>query len=639
MKVLIVDTYYPQFLEEAVAAHPELAQGSYRDRHSALMACHFAEADSYSHYLGELGHEAEEIIANAGFLQRQWAREHGLRVSSTYSILYEQIKLAQPDVLYVQNIGWLDDTFLHSVREHVRLIVGQIASPLPPNRDFSEFDLILSSFPHFVRFFRNTGLPSEYFRLGFDPRVLAAIAEPKPSTGVPIVFVGGLSQAHAEGTLLLETVAQHLPLAVWGYGVEALPPRSPLRRLHKGYAWALDMYRVLSSAHVALNRHIDVAGRVANNLRLYEATGVGTCLVTDMRDNLGELFDPDREVVTYSSPEECVEKCRYLLEHEAERAAIALAGQNRTLSEHTWAHRMRELEQILQRYLKQPRQVNRSVFTLPTSPSIKAQVLTKLRRIAKNMPGKSCLRAVYQRLPKQPGLNTGVSYGHSIIARSAITESLVKGWQDPQIAPKQRQLVNAQLGRMYQGDVPLIFRVAAEAVRATTLTDGRLVEVGCSSGYYGEVLEHLLRHRVNYIGVDYSEALITLARRCYAKVPFIVGDATRLPLAAESCEVLFSGSVLLHVPDYAAVIRESARVSNQWCIFHRTPVFLQGDTICLSKFAYGVKVVELIFGEHELYQIFSQYGLRVERKFVIDTYSMKGLSNDVAMITYVCRKS
>jgi spore maturation protein CgeB len=106
---------------------------------------------------------------------------------------------------------------------------------------------------------------------------------------------------------------------------------------------------------VTLNCHgaIDVCGHastsIANNLRLYEATGVGTCLVTDWKENLPELFEPGQEVVAYRSIEECIEKVRHLLSHESERARIAAAGQARTLREHTYQRRMEELLTILER--------------------------------------------------------------------------------------------------------------------------------------------------------------------------------------------------------------------------------------------------------------------------------------------------
>ena len=66
----------------------------------------------------------------------------------------------------------------------------------------------------------------------------------------------------------------------------------------------------------------------ATNMRLYEATGVGTLLITDAKRNLPDLFEPDEEVVTYSSEDELIEKIEHYLSDEAERIRIAHAGQH-----------------------------------------------------------------------------------------------------------------------------------------------------------------------------------------------------------------------------------------------------------------------------------------------------------------------
>ncbi len=83
-------------------------------------------------------------------------------------------------------------------------------------------------------------------------------------------------------------------------------------------------------------------------MRLYEATGVGTCLLTDWKANLPNLFTLDVEVVAYRSAEECIEKVRYLLDHEDVRQAIAAAGQRRTLRDHTTRQRAEQLDDIIQ---------------------------------------------------------------------------------------------------------------------------------------------------------------------------------------------------------------------------------------------------------------------------------------------------
>ena len=110
------------------------------------------------------------------------------------------------------------------------------------------------------------------------------------------------------------------------------------------------MYQILRNSKITLNHHGDIAP-YANNARLYEATGVGTLLITDWKRNLHEMFEPDKEMVAYRSPEECIELVQYYLEHDDEREAIAHAGQERTLREHTYYRRMQELVDILERYI------------------------------------------------------------------------------------------------------------------------------------------------------------------------------------------------------------------------------------------------------------------------------------------------
>jgi spore maturation protein CgeB len=152
---------------------------------------------------------------------------------------------------------------------------------------------------------------------------------------------------------LLEQTVEKLDadLAIYGYGAERLPRRSPLHDRYQGEAWGLDMYRVQAGARIALNRHASWAEGHANNMRLYEATGVGTALLTDASRNLPELFAPGIEVATYGDPDELVTAARALLDDESRRAALAAAGHARTLRSHTYAHRMADLVAILEERL------------------------------------------------------------------------------------------------------------------------------------------------------------------------------------------------------------------------------------------------------------------------------------------------
>lgn len=369
MKLLIIDSYYPAFLHSFYAAHSDLAYRPYNEQWRTLMDQCFGTADFYSANLIALGHEATEVIANCEPLQQQWAKENGVKLERWvwgrrarlipwpqhtqskdwfYAVLTAQVKQYRPDVLHIQDMNGTSATFLREVRPYVKLITGQIACPISLGADFREYDLVLSSLPHFVEQFQNNGLRSKYFNLGFEPRLLERLQKGSQHR---VVFIGGLSKDHAERIQFLERLAGFHAVDIWGYGLESLSENSVLRQFHHGELWALDMYNVLYNSEIALNHHINVAGPSANNMRLYEATGVGTFLLTDYKDNLNSLFEPGKEVVAYRSAEEGVELAKYYLAHEEERKSIAQAGQARTLREHTYRHRMQELLDILSRYL------------------------------------------------------------------------------------------------------------------------------------------------------------------------------------------------------------------------------------------------------------------------------------------------
>jgi spore maturation protein CgeB len=366
MKLLIVDTYYPAFVAACYRAAPELAALSYERQLAHLLDQCFGTSDYYSRHLNALGVETRDLIVNCEPLQRAFAQEAGLHASPAAAlpligrffaqaptltdILFAQIRAFRPDVLYCQDIGHFSPEVLHRLRREVRLFVGQIACPLPPDESLQAFDLILTSFPHYVPRLRAKGVASEYFRIGFDPKASERLGPVKKD--VDVSFVGGISPHHGGALPLFEYLARETPIRFRGYGAETLDPASPIRARHDGEAWGLEMYRALARSRITLNRHIDVAENNANNMRLYEATGMGALLVTDAKDNLSQLFDVGREVVAYSSKEEAAELINHYLAHSDEAEKIARAGQARTLAEHSYRHRMEELAPMLERHLE-----------------------------------------------------------------------------------------------------------------------------------------------------------------------------------------------------------------------------------------------------------------------------------------------
>lgn len=377
MKLLILNTDYREFLSLLYISNPGLDEKPYDEQMRVRNETLFGVADFYSKNLRKLGHEAWDIHFNNRAMQRKWAREHGIKISSDwrwqfrlrkrifpwisrvrdlrnrrwfYDILKAQIKYYKPDVLFNQAMEEISSRFLKNLRPYFRLLVGQIASPLTKGQDFSCYDLVISSLPNFVDYFRNLGIPSELNRFAFEPRVLEKLKNNNKAI-IPVSFVGSLSQSHAGRVSLFYYLCQQLDVRVWGSDIDSLPKDSPIRQCYKGEAWGIEMYQIMHKSKITLNHHIDVADKYANNMRLFEATGVGALLITDWKENLHEMFEPGKEVVAYRNWEECVELIQYYLEHEEERESIACAGQERTTRKHTYYQRMQELLDIVGHYL------------------------------------------------------------------------------------------------------------------------------------------------------------------------------------------------------------------------------------------------------------------------------------------------
>jgi hypothetical protein len=369
MRFLIVSTEYPAFIQHLYQRAPGLARRSYAEQLEARTRSLFGIAPFYASNLRDLGHDAQEVCANNLPLQRAWARDHGersyhlrleprlrrgfvpwihlrLEEASLYGILARQIQRYRPDVVLNLDLH-LRSSFFREVRGHA-FVVGQHASPIPRDLDVSAYDLLVSSGPQFVDQFRSMGARSELLRLGFEERLLGLLAPGGQEHAVG--FVGNLTAAHTVRRRWLEEVCAEADVTVWG-DFPGLDARSAIWRHRRPPVWGREMYEVLARTRIVLNCHTDVSGRRAGNLRLYEATGVGSLLLTDAKDDLGEMFDPEREVLTYGSAAECVEKIGYFLTHADEASAIAAAGQRRTLRDHTFRQRMTALLELLSRYV------------------------------------------------------------------------------------------------------------------------------------------------------------------------------------------------------------------------------------------------------------------------------------------------
>lgn len=573
---VFVNLYYPAFLQNHYTKHPNLINAPYAIQHDALIAARFGDSDFYSRNLAKQGWKTTDLILNANPLQTAWAKEHHYAHLNHLEIFIRQIADIKPDIIYFHDLSIATKEVIEAIKPHVKLIVGQIACPLFENTYYEGIDIIISSLPHFVEKFRAMGITSYYQPLAFEPLVADEVIK-NENRNITCSFVGGISPIHTNSLQLLEKLAHETPCEFWGYGADSLSVTSEIKKKHHGEVWGIDMFNTLNNSLMTINRHGAFAEDNANNMRLYEATGCGALLITDAKSNLHELFEIGKEIITYNTPEECIEYIKYFSEHPAEAKRIAEAGKKRTLREHTYQQRMEQMSEWLQRHLNY-----------------------------KNEDFSEVKLSVEQ-----------ISTGHTAIRENEVTKNLLDGWKDISIPTKQRAIVHDELMAMYGGSFSRVYSIAAESVKSLLNHGTTLLEVGCSSGYYSEVLEYLTNKRINYTGADISESFIEMARSYYPHKSFIVSPATTLPYKEKSFDIVFSAGVILYEMDYTLHIKEISRVANNGIVFHRTPVSVNKPTQLLKKRAYGIETIERIFNEKEFIENVISFGWKLEKTLMI----------------------
>ena len=407
-RFLKLTSIYPEHVQRFLRDLPGYQDLSYDTLYKKYVETRSGWSNYFAKHLTALGNEADDLFVTLEPLQLAWAREQGVifdRQNWLREIAIAQVRHFQPEVLFLQDLYLFDYSFRQQLRDVCRspvTLVGFRASPTTDYSVFKDLDLVITVVPNFAERLRESGAHAAILPHGFEASVLEA-APSTASRDLDFTFIGSVilrDSFHYERYALLQHLLQSTPLEIWGNVSDPLPesrggrifarlsdkanrslgtagvsrerredlvslsqkfskkvglsPKSAQdhygQRFHKP-VYGVDNFRILGRSKLTFNNHIDCAEEYAGNMRLFEATGMGACLITDWKVNLAELFEPDVEVIAYKNAEECAEKVNYLLRNENEFRKIAEAGQKRTLRDHTLQQRVGQLDEMIRELL------------------------------------------------------------------------------------------------------------------------------------------------------------------------------------------------------------------------------------------------------------------------------------------------
>jgi len=398
-----VTTFSRYYLDEFYQRFPALKSESYDSQYRALMSDAYGWADFFSKNLQKLGVEAYEIVANAGYMQHAWATERGIRGEGT-KLVEEQIATIRPEVVFFEDMSLFDDYGIACLREKIKsikIITGYVCSAiaLKTCEQSKAYNFVFCCGPAFTSYVKTLGLRAFELNHAFETNILNQINTTMDNRSNNLVFIGslipekcvhenrieilndlldsGISMRICTDTnpyslkhIVIKNAVWYTHKALYSLGLKKAANISVLSRakrwdrpvritngiqnilkISEKPRYGLEMYKILAASKISFNNHALVAGDCSVNMRMFETTGVGACLVTDHKKNIQDFFEPDYEIVTYKCSGEASDKIKWLMDHPFECIKIAMAGHRRTLRDHTFYKRAQLLHSIISKEL------------------------------------------------------------------------------------------------------------------------------------------------------------------------------------------------------------------------------------------------------------------------------------------------
>ena len=181
-----------------------------------------------------------------------------------------------------------------------------------------------------------------------DPSTHYPVA-PEPRFQADLAFLGNrLPDRERRVETFFLSAAAALPdrrflLGGNGWADKPMPPNVH----YAGHVYTRDHNAFNCTPRAVLNISRDSMARYGFSpvTRVFEAAGAGACLITDAWEGIEDFLEPGREVLVAEGGDDVADLTRALTADTARQ--IGAAARRRVLSEHTYAHRVEQLERLL----------------------------------------------------------------------------------------------------------------------------------------------------------------------------------------------------------------------------------------------------------------------------------------------------
>ncbi len=146
-----------------------------------------------------------------------------------------------------------------------------------------------------------------------------------------------------ERTLLLELLAEQFALRLYT-GEKEKAPKNVARYPEADYL--SDAFKIFFSGKINLNITLrSIESGIP--LRVFDIMSVGGFVLSNYQKEMTQLFEEDKEIVLFRTPEELLDKAAYYLAHDNERLRIGLNGYRKVKEHYSYGCQMQKLIGII----------------------------------------------------------------------------------------------------------------------------------------------------------------------------------------------------------------------------------------------------------------------------------------------------
>lgn len=153
----------------------------------------------------------------------------------------------------------------------------------------------------------------------------------------------GRKLTHIERALLLQVLAGQYDIHLYTRNDDIVP--EGIRRFPE-ISQMTGAFKVFYSSKINLNITLrSIESGIP--LRIFDIMSVGGFVLTNYQEEIPDLFAEGKEIVTFKTPEELIDKADYYLKHDTERINIGINGYKKVKKCYTYEHQLQKIISIL----------------------------------------------------------------------------------------------------------------------------------------------------------------------------------------------------------------------------------------------------------------------------------------------------